>query len=318
MRRVLLALLFVAILTSFACPASADERRDRYYPETGHTLASQFVDFFDTHGGPEILGYPITDAFIDPSSSWLVQYTENARLELVPELRGRSFSIRLARLGEALGLGEPVSLARGPARSSWVPGCRFYPETGHQVCHAFLAFYLEHGGPGVFGYPLSEFSLEADRMVQYFQGFRLDWRPDERGGGVRVGPLGRIHFDRMGYDPALLRPTFPSDPQFYRVVTLHPLASVWRPVTGVNDSQQVYVVVRDQNAQPIAGASVVLFARFPGMEQTVIMPVTDGNGLSQLTLTFEGVPPGSSVELEVVVRYSGLRATTRDSFRVWW
>ena len=305
----------LGLLVAVATPASAQEVVGRYYPETGHTLAAQFVAYYDAHGGLEILGFPITEAFIDPHSSLLIQYTQNARLELVPELYGPGSTARLRSLGEELGYGQ----ASDPGRLGADPGCRYYAQSGHSVCHGFLEFYEGHGGPALFGYPITEFTLEGERIVQYFQGFRLDWRPDEPGGGrVRVGPLGRLHFDSRGYDPALLRPSLPSDPIFYRVVELRPQASVLRPVTRVSDTQRVHVVVRDQNANPIEAASVVLVAHFPGRDQTIIMPLTDANGVSQLELAYRGVRPGRSVELEFIVNYGELRATTRDSFRVWW
>ncbi|OGO15432.1 MAG: hypothetical protein A2Y93_07870 [Chloroflexi bacterium RBG_13_68_17] len=313
-KRVALPVLMVLVtLAATALPAHAQESGGRYYPETGHTLAAEFVDYYDSHGGLEILGYPITDAFIDPLSAMLIQYTQTARLELVPDLYGAGAVVRLSSLGESLDYGQPQSAASSD------PGCRYFVQSGHNVCHAFQAFFEEHGGPAVFGYPISEFTLEGDRIVQYFQGFRLDWRPDAPGGGrVQVGPLGRLHFDRQGYDPAFLRPHLPSDPIFYRVVELRAQASVWRPVTMSDDTQELYVLVRDQTANPIVGASVVLIAHFPGLDQTVIMPLTDEHGLSQLTLAYDGVPPGSSVELEFIANYGDLRATTRDSFRVWW
>ncbi len=66
-------------------PVHAQEN-GRYFPETGHTIDGQFVRFFDLQGGLEILGYPITDAFVDPRSGWLIQYFQNARMELVLDL----------------------------------------------------------------------------------------------------------------------------------------------------------------------------------------------------------------------------------------
>jgi hypothetical protein len=312
-RTALAVLLGFGALAATAMPSSALGTGGRYYPETGHTLAAEFVAYYDDRGGLEVLGYPITEAFVDPQSALLIQYTQAARLELVPDLYGAGAVVRLSSLGEALDFGEPQS---PPSDDR---GCRFFAQSGHNVCHAFLEFYETHGGPSVFGYPISEFTLEGERIVQYFQGFRLDWRPDAPGGGrVQVGPLGRLHFDRQGYDPALLRPQLPTDPIFYRTTDLQAQASVWLPVTRSDDTQELYVLVRDQTASPIAGASVVLIAHFPGLDQMVIMPLTDQDGLSRLTLEYVGVPPGSSVELEFVINSGDLRATTRDSFRVWW
>lgn len=320
MRRAVVSLVALLFLGALAFgPAAAQGEGGRYYPETGHTLAGQFVAFYDEHGGLEILGYPITDAFVDPFSGWLIQYTQNSRMELVPVRAGTGQEyVRLSSLGEALGGWQaPVSGGQGPFGET--PGCRFYAESRHNVCHAFLDYIEDHGGPRLFGFPISEFTLENDRIVQYFQGFRLDWYPEGPGGGrVRVAPLGRMHFEIMGYDPALLRPRLPSDMMFYQVTALRPRASLWQSVSMTSGAQQVYLVVRDQNSNPISRAAILLIAHFPDGDRTVVMPLTDEDGVSQLMLSYEGEAPGSSVELEFWVVYGELQASTRDSFRIWW
>ncbi len=288
----------------------------RYYAETGHTLAPEFVAYFDEHGGLEILGYPITEAFVEPGSGWLIQYTENARLELAPASSGSAASVRLSALGEAVGGWQPPWDA-GPLGVS--RGCRFYRESGHSVCYAFEEFFLAHGGPSLFGFPISEFTLENGRIVQYFQNLRLDWRPEDASGDrVRVGALGRVHFAAMGFDPALLRAVPPPDPDLYQVTELRLSSSVWESISASEGAQRVFVLVRDQNLAPVHGAAVVLTARFPGGDRTVVMPVTDEQGLSRLTLGYTDVPPGSSVVLEFSVVFEDIEASAEDSFRVWW
>lgn len=288
----------------------------RYYPETGHTIDSRFVEPFDAHGGLLILGYPITESFIDPHSGRLIQYFQNSRLELEPDRATGGATVRLSALGEMVG-GWQLPLSGPPTAD---PGaCRFYPESGHSVCYAFLEFFDAHGGPALFGYPISEFTLEGERIVQYFQGFRLDWhRDDTLGAPVRVAPIGRVHFEISEYDPALLRPTLPSDIFLYRVTSLRAKASVLRPVVGASDTQEVFLQVLDQNHNPVRGAAVTLLARFAGEERTLVMPLTDELGLSRLSLSFEGQAPGANVVLQFWVVYGEFQATTEDSFLVWW
>lgn len=104
----------------------------------------------------------------------------------------------------------------------------------------------------------------------------------------------------------------------YVVTELRPTASVWSPCLGPSGAQQVFVVVRDQNFNPVAKAAVLLIARFPDGDRAVVMPQTDENGISQLSLLYEGQPPGALVTLEFLVIYGELQAQTRDAFRVWW
>lgn len=315
MRRSGFVLILIIGVLLVARPVGA-QSGGRYYPETGHTLDSLFVDYFDAHGGLELLGYPITDSFIDPLSGQLVQYLQNTRLELVRE--GESTSVHLPSMGELLGgWDNPLEAGEIPTESE--EGCKYYPESGHAVCYAFLEFYVGHGGPPVLGYPISEFKLQNGRLVQYFQGFRLDWDPDEIAGEqVRVAPLGRAHFEQMGYDRSLLRAR-PQDGMIqYRVVELQPRVSVWKPIVRPSDSQRVYVSVTDQNFSPVRGAGVTLILHLADQERMMIMPTTDQQGVSQLEFEFQEGTPGANVTMEVWVIYGELLASSRDSYRVWW
>jgi hypothetical protein len=224
----------------------------------------------------------------------------------------------LSALGEALGGWEPP-LAPDEVPASGDATCRYYPESGHAVCHAFLDYYLANGGPAQFGYPISEFKLEGNRIVQYFQAFRFDWYPEALPGTqVRLAPLGRQHFESTGYDQALLRPRLPADLQLYQILELRPKVSVGRPVLPADGRQTVYVTVRDQNLNPVPGATVVLTIHLVEGDRLVLLPATDERGLSRIAFDYAGQPPGSSVGLDVTVVLERLQALTRDSFLIWY
>jgi hypothetical protein len=317
-RTVLLTAAFLLILLPAPSSAHAQQGGGRYYSETGHTLDARFVSFYDDHGAEAILGFPITDSFIDPANGWLIQYLENARLELQPEPGSGRVAVRLAALGEALGGWDPP-LDPAPMSGASDASCRYYAESGHNVCHAFLDFYLDQGGPPLFGYPISEFKLEGERIVQYFQAFRLDWFPESAGlAPVRLAPLGRLHFDRMGYDPALLRPRLPADILLYEVLELSPGVGVAHPVTASEGTQTVYVSVRDQNLHPVPEATVVLTIHLAEADRILLLPATDERGQSQISFDFAGQPRGLSVALDVTVVRGSLQAMTRDSFLIWY
>jgi hypothetical protein len=306
------------VLLGFTLPVLAQGISGRYYSETGHTLDPEFVTYFDEHGGLQILGYPITDAFVDYWSGLIIQYTQNARMEIFPDPETQAMQVRLKELGilfvgeRALDLTDP--LAVGPNAD-----CEYYPLTGHNVCFMFLEFYREHGGPQLFGYPVSDFTIENERLVQYFQGFRLDWYPENpQQHQVQVAPLGRVHFEVTGYDRDLLRPRTPNNAMLYEVITLHPKASVEKPIAAVSDTQVVYVVVRDQNYLPVSAAAVTLVAHFPGETRTLLMAPTNEDGISQLELAYVDQPIGAQIDLEFYVSSGTVLTTTRDSFRIWW
>jgi len=285
----------------------------RFYPETGHSLEAQFVDFFDASGGVDILGFPITDGFVDPQSNRLIQYTENARMEWVNDDSGGGHAI-LRPLGEMMGGWQP------PVDRSSVDsrGCRYYEQTGHSICYAFLDFFDAHGGLDLFGYPISEFTLQDDRIVQNFQRFRLDWYPEAAAPNqVQVAPLGREQFDESGYSQDLLRPAARGPDGDYRVTQLQTSASVMYPVLPQAGQQRIYIVVRDQNLFPVPGAAVMLVAHLPQGDRYNLMPTTDSQGISRLTLNVGNMARGTKVNIELWVFYEHLQAVARDSFVVW-
>jgi len=147
----------------------------------------------------------------------------------------------------------------------------------------------------------------------------LDWYPGNPAGNqVQVAPLGRVHFDLMGYDRDLLRPKTPSNAMLYEVVDLRPQAAVAHPVLGADGVQTVFVVVRDQNLLPVESAAVTLVAHFKGETRTMLLPPTDEHGVSTLDVAFENQNPGTEVDLEYFVSSGTVLTTTRDSFRIWW
>jgi hypothetical protein len=102
------------------------------------------------------------------------------------------------------------------------------------------------------------------------------------------------------------------------VQALYPKGSVLSPVVGSNASQLVFLIVRDQNLNPVEGAASLLTVHFPNDVQEWVMPNTDEFGVSLLLLEVKNQPPGTRVVLEFQVGFDELEASTRDSFRIWW
>ena len=93
---------------------------------------------------------------------------------------------------------------------------------------------------------------------------------------------------------------------------------VLSPVVRSSDIQHIFLTVRDQNLDPIAGAASMLTVHFPDGDQSLLLPLTDENGVSRFELEVNNQPPGRRVILEFRVVYGELQATTQDSFRIWW
>jgi hypothetical protein len=165
--------------------------------------------FWEAQGGLPVFGYPLGPQRNE--GGYEAQQFERARLELHPEnpppydvLLGRLGADRLASQGR-----DAASFPRSPAQ----PGCRFFPETGQNVCAPFLAAWrrygLELGDRGVsereslalFGLPLSPAQTETlsdgrSYTVQWFERARFE---DHGATGVLLGLLGR---ELQGNNPA--------------------------------------------------------------------------------------------------------------------
>ncbi|HKP52625.1 MAG TPA: DUF5107 domain-containing protein [Chloroflexia bacterium] len=165
----------------------------RLYPQTGKTLAPEFIEFYDAHGGVPIFGYPLTEVEIE--GGFKVQYLERARIEHHPENRGTAYEVQLGLLGTILTAGRQFAPAPPGLRSNSPStiGAVYFPETVHTLSGKFLEYWQENGGLALFGYPISEPVEEGGYTVQYFERNRFELHPENEGTPYEVllGLLGR-------------------------------------------------------------------------------------------------------------------------------
>jgi hypothetical protein len=159
--------------------ALAQAAEGRFYRETGHSLAAQFVHFYDTHGGLPLFGYPVTDAVQE--NGHLVQWTERERLEWHPENAGTPYEVQLGLLGNELtrGLNGPFFSSLSRSLGSESGGEVYFAETGQSVAEPFLSYWRDNGGLSVFGYPISRrFTAPDGVQVQWFERARFEYHPE--------------------------------------------------------------------------------------------------------------------------------------------
>ncbi|HEU5087339.1 MAG TPA: hypothetical protein VFT99_07830, partial [Roseiflexaceae bacterium] len=75
------------------------------------------------------------------------------------------------------------------------PGCRFFAETGHNMCGAFRLYWEKNGGLARFGYPVSEpFEMTSGNWrgtVQYFERRRMELHDELQFAPIQLGLLGQ-------------------------------------------------------------------------------------------------------------------------------
>ena len=201
--------LFLSLLLGSALtmlPPAGAQSTEVCFAETSFCIDGAFRSFWE-RAGLATIGFPLSAAAAPPTpgSATAQQWFERHRLELHPAnpqpynlLLGRVGAERLAQLGRDW-QSAPPALPQD--------GCRFFPETGHNLCPPFLAAWQSVGldldgqvgvGPAeslaLFGLPLTEAQVEdvegQPYTVQWFERARFELHQD--------GGTTRVLFGRLG------------------------------------------------------------------------------------------------------------------------
>jgi hypothetical protein len=306
---------WLAIIAAFCLLAAswgavgAQSSDAEYFAQTGHFVRGDFLRFYRAVSNPTLLfGYPLTEQFTSKDGK-TVQYFQRARFE---HSNDPAQPVKLTPLGrEMYSPGRQLVLNNALA-------CRTFTESGHSVCFAFLEFFDQNGGVERFGVPISPFEFRNNQIVQYFENARFEWRPglaeDQR---IGLTDLGRMYFDQLGEDPAFLKPA-QQDARPNLVLKLQVRAFPDKAVTTSNDQQTIYVLVQDQNLQPVTGASGVATIRLASGETLRQAFEINNRGVGILSFAFTNQPNGKLVNVDISVTYNNLGGKTTTSFRIWY
>jgi len=280
-----------------------------YFAQTGHYVRGNFLRYYQGASNPTLVfGYPLTEQFTSKDGK-TVQYFQRARFEVSTDsLQG----VKLTPIGrETYSPGGQLVINNALA-------CRTFTETGYSVCFAFLEFFEANGGVARFGYPISPFEFRNNQIVQYFENARFEWRPGQAE-GQRIGltDLGRIYFDQLGEDPAFLKPST-QDARLNLVLSLRVRAFPASAVTTSNGQQTIYILVQDQNLQPVAGASGFATIRLASGGTLQQAFEINSKGVGILKFAFQNQPNGQLVYVDISVSYNNLGGKTTTSFRIWY
>ena len=309
-RQLTAILLFLAMLFSEHGSAVAQSATVEFFPETGHHVRGDFLRFYKSVPDPRLVfGYPITEQ-ITSIDGKTVQYFQRARFELRTDLPENQ-RVQLTPVGQALY--QPAD----QLRLSNTAGCDLFA-TGFSVCLAFLDFFKANGDMAQFGNPISPFEFHENLIVQYFERARFEWRADRpEGQRVVLTDLGRYYFDKLGEDPALLRPVTPLDATINPILAIKAHAFVANSLTRSTGQQTVYVIVQSQTLQTVSNVTGKATIHWPDGRTEDYFFTTNRAGLGTVTFNFTDQKQGELVTIDVTVVYQGLGSTTRTSFRIW-
>jgi hypothetical protein len=184
---------YVARFKGAAAPPPTGSRT---FPETNQTVSGRLLEYWEQNGALPVFGLPLNGEDWQQTNDgrFRMQQFERNRLELHPE-NVRPYDVLLGRLGTDILFkqGRPwETLPREQARA----GCKFFPETGHNLCEPFLSYWRSHGlelgDPGVsereslalFGFPVTSVNTETNPdgwtgATQWFERARFESHPEK-------------------------------------------------------------------------------------------------------------------------------------------
>lgn len=222
MRRFAFGLLFLVALAN--TPHTQAQSDERCFSETGQCIRGRIREYWEQNGGLPVFGFPIApqQEQIIEGKAVQAQNFERNRLELHPE-NARPYDVLLGRLGVDRLAQQGRDWFTFP-KGSEQQGCRYFSETGHSVCGAFLEYFRANGlnlGQGgiteaeslaLFGLPLSEAADEVSPtdgktyLTQHFERARFEFHPENQPPyTVLLGLLGNELRDNAG-PPAPVQP----------------------------------------------------------------------------------------------------------------
>ncbi len=195
----LAALAVCIVLALLVMPPTRAQNNERCFAETEFCIAGRLLAFWEQNGGLAIFGYPITaqgEAVID-GQTLQVQWFERNRLELHPE-NAPPYDVLLGRLGVDVLEQQARNWQQFPRDDEPAEGCRFFAESGQNLCGEFLSYWQAAGldldlngqsgenereNLALFGLPISRVQTETlsdgrEYTVQWFERARLELHPE--------------------------------------------------------------------------------------------------------------------------------------------
>lgn len=268
-RRVLFRVTIVLTLISLSglfqsiSPISSLAQGDcRTFTETGKTVCSRFLQYWQQNGGLSQQGFPISDVIQETNPTdgkiYSVQYFERAIFEYHPENKPPS-DVLLSLLGVFLYNQKYPQGAPGATPNNDA-GSRLFPETGHRLGGTFYEYWRTHGALAQQGYPISDEFTETSDLdgktykVQYFQRAVFEYHPENQPPyNVLLSQLGTFRY-RAKYS-ANLAQLSGSGNQVSAPVSLKKGLSVFQSVRAYDG--YFYINVIDANNQNVATIGAV-------------------------------------------------------------
>ncbi len=179
-----------------ACQASPPKTGERCFPETGYCIGGRIREYWEQTGGLPVFGFPISEQQMVEIEGRMIeaQWFQRNRLELHPQ-NARPYDVLLGRLGDDALRQEQRVWQDFPRSNAPQAGCRYFPETGQNVCGEILQAWRANGleldgqagkteteNLALWGLPISPVQTEIIEgrpyQVQWFERARFELHPE--------------------------------------------------------------------------------------------------------------------------------------------
>jgi len=315
MLRILGLVLDMAVMLSIAGVSGAQaQQNERCFTETGFCISGRIREFWERNGGLAVFGLPVAPQQQETLEGQAIQaqWFERVRLELHPE-NARPYDVLLGRLGVDRLAQQGRNWFTFPKTEAQTD-CRFFAETGHNVCGAILAAWrasgLEFDGKkgkseaeslALLGLPLSDAETETiegkDYSVQWFERARFELHPENqppydvllgrlgaevRNGSTRYALPGNTVFpEGIAYQPSsgTYFVSSNTDGTIFRGTLREPAATVFLPPGGDGRTSATGLKVDSRGRLFVSGAATGQMFVYDAATGALLGKV--GNGLAR-------------------------------------
>jgi hypothetical protein len=340
MSRKLLVLMFMSLILPLGQPIASARAAtaERCFAETSLCIKGRLLRFWEQNGGLAVFGLPITSQRNESveGAELQVQWFERNRLELHERNRA-PFDVLIGRIGSERLAAEGRDWTTFP-RSEARQGCRFFSETGHNVCGELLAAWRANGleldgkrgtseaeSLALFGLPLSEPQTETlsdgkQYTVQWFERARFELHPENPARSrVLLGLLGRESSPAPSPEPK--GDPKPGQPETTSVCTtkgqpkIADGAQAWMTVPNPKRPSTTRLCIRLIVAgQPVAGAPASAALHYNERVAERGPFATGADGIASTVIEVGEGASTRTIQIDAWVTYKGHTYTAQTSY----
>lgn len=254
--------------------------------------------------GSGFVGKPLTEVY-DAGDGKVQMVFENVVLFT---LVGEEDKVMLLPISELLGYESSAPIENVDSHSAYF--YRVEDELGYLIPNEIFDFVLANGGFEVVGEPIQRVQKVGEfEYEQCFENacFKIEVDANTKVETVKILPLGNDYFEKIYEMP------------MEHVLVDEFMLNVWleAPLVAKNATETIFVQISNEANDSLEGIQIVVFLTYPNdkTEEQLLMPLTDGDGLTEIKVGPVDAKNGSRVRYEVCLEDGSICKSGR--YTIW-